>query len=189
MKIPHVVLLCGLALACGAAIAQPDYVLHATPVGPAPATRPLPGRSSHPARQIEQTIKTLVGFGTRSTLSSMETDLPPGQGINAAADWIAGQFDADFARMRRLPRSPPRHITADPASGGAVGPPHSQAHHHHQHLRHSARDRPGSGQAHGPGHRPLRLAQHQRSATRTAPLPAPTTMPPAWPFRSSAPAP
>jgi hypothetical protein len=38
-------------------------------------------------------LKTLVGFGTRSTLSSMEKDLPPGQGVSAAADWIAGQFE------------------------------------------------------------------------------------------------
>jgi hypothetical protein len=35
-----------------------------------------------PAR-MEQTIKTPVGLGTRSTLSSMERDLPPGEGISA----------------------------------------------------------------------------------------------------------
>jgi hypothetical protein len=43
--------------------------------------------------RIRQTIEKLVGFGTRSTLSSMETDLPPGTGVTAAADWIAGQFE------------------------------------------------------------------------------------------------
>ena len=41
--------------------------------------------------EIESTIKTLVAFHTRSTLSSME-NLPPGQGINAAADWIEAEF-------------------------------------------------------------------------------------------------
>src|ERR1700739_3457403 len=95
MKLPQVVLLCGLALVCGAAKAQPDYVLHATPIGPAPVD-PAIARALATIKpsQINETLKTLVGFGTRSTLSSMETDLPPGQGINAAADWIASQFEA-----------------------------------------------------------------------------------------------
>jgi hypothetical protein len=54
--------------------------------------------------EIEHTIKTLVAFHTRSTLSSMEKDLPAGaghaagaalaagEGINAAADWIESEF-------------------------------------------------------------------------------------------------
>jgi Peptidase family M28 len=42
--------------------------------------------------EIEHTIQTLVAFHTRSTLSSLEQDLPPGQGINAAADWIESEF-------------------------------------------------------------------------------------------------
>jgi len=46
---------------------------------------------------IEHTIKTLVAFHTRSTLSSMEKDLPAGQGINAAADWIESEFKRDSA--------------------------------------------------------------------------------------------
>jgi hypothetical protein len=41
---------------------------------------------------IHADIAKLVTFGTRSTLSSMNTDLPPGQGINAAADWIESEF-------------------------------------------------------------------------------------------------
>ncbi|HEY3786899.1 MAG TPA: M28 family metallopeptidase [Steroidobacteraceae bacterium] len=43
------------------------------------------------AKQVEHTIETLVSFHTRSTLSSME-QLPKGQGINAAADWIESEF-------------------------------------------------------------------------------------------------
>jgi hypothetical protein len=74
--------------------AQPDYSLNATPVAPA-APDPAIARALQAIQpaDIEKTIQALVGFGTRNTLSSMETDLPPGQGITAAADWIAGQFE------------------------------------------------------------------------------------------------
>jgi hypothetical protein len=44
------------------------------------------------AQRIQHTIETLVSFSTRNTLSSMESDLPAGQGINAAADWIEAEF-------------------------------------------------------------------------------------------------
>lgn len=44
------------------------------------------------AVRIQHTIETLISFYTRSTLSSMETDLPPGQGVNAAADWIESEL-------------------------------------------------------------------------------------------------
>src|SRR6185312_6302140 len=42
---------------------------------------------------IRHTINTLVGFGTRSTLSSMRSDLPAGQGIAPAAQWIRKEFE------------------------------------------------------------------------------------------------
>jgi hypothetical protein len=87
MKILQLVLLCGLALASTAWGAQPDYLLHVASVSPASPDRAIAHMldSIEPAH-IQQTVQTLVGFGTRSTLSSMETGLPPGQGINAAAD-------------------------------------------------------------------------------------------------------
>ncbi len=44
--------------------------------------------------KVQEDIAKLVSFGTRSTLSSMDTDLPPGHGINAAADWIESEFKA-----------------------------------------------------------------------------------------------
>ena len=44
------------------------------------------------ATQIQHTIEKLVSFHTRNTLSSMETDLPAGQGANAAADWIESEL-------------------------------------------------------------------------------------------------
>jgi len=98
MNLSQAVLLCGMALTASIGRSQPDFQLYATPLAPAtpdPAiARAL--QTVQPSR-IEQTIKTLVGFGTRSTLSSLfsksEAGLPPGQGINAAGDWIAAQFE------------------------------------------------------------------------------------------------
>jgi Peptidase family M28 len=43
--------------------------------------------------KIHQNIEKLVNFKTRNTLSSMETDLPEGTGITAAAEWIRSQFE------------------------------------------------------------------------------------------------
>ncbi len=42
--------------------------------------------------RIQATITKLVSFKNRSTLSSMDTDLPPGTGAMAAADWIEQEF-------------------------------------------------------------------------------------------------
>ena len=88
----------GVLLAVGMipvhAQAQADYQFHATPVSSAPADPAIASALAQISEaRIHQTIEKLVGFGTRDTLSSMETDLPPGTGITAAADWIAGQFE------------------------------------------------------------------------------------------------
>jgi len=103
MHVPRsirVALLMAAAFLCGKASPaqsdtpmQPDYLVDARPVAPAAADPAIAKalKGIEPAR-IETIVKTLVGFGTRSTLSSME-NLPPGQGISAAADWIAGQFE------------------------------------------------------------------------------------------------
>jgi len=45
-------------------------------------------------RQIRGTIEGLVGFKNRSTLSSMDKDLPAGQGVSAAADWITERLQS-----------------------------------------------------------------------------------------------
>uniref|UniRef100_E6Q0B6 Peptidase M28 n=1 Tax=mine drainage metagenome TaxID=410659 RepID=E6Q0B6_9ZZZZ len=74
--------------------ARADYRLYGAPLkaaAPDPAIAAALREVS--SARIQKTITTLVGFGTRSTLSSMETDLPPGQGVTAAADWIYGQFE------------------------------------------------------------------------------------------------
>jgi len=44
------------------------------------------------AANVHADIEKLVSFKNRSTLSSMETDLPPGTGVTAAADWIFAEF-------------------------------------------------------------------------------------------------
>ncbi len=94
----------GVALAAGCAVAQgthaataetkPDYEAYGARLAPAPVDPVIAAALRHiSAARIEKTITTLVGFGTRSTLSSMETYLPPGQGVTAAADWVYGQFE------------------------------------------------------------------------------------------------
>jgi len=99
MNLPRTVLFYTLALlvltvAVPFCEAQPDFEYHAeaaNPATPDPAIeRAL--QTIQPQR-IQQIIDTLVKFGTRNTLSSMEAGLPPGEGISAAADWIAGQFE------------------------------------------------------------------------------------------------
>jgi Peptidase family M28 len=75
-------------------LAQSDYKLgnHAvSTAAPDPAIAAALGKVSE--ARVRQTIEKLVSFKTRSTLSSMETDLPPGQGVTAAADWIFAQFE------------------------------------------------------------------------------------------------
>lgn len=94
MKASQVTLLGWLALITPVLAAQPDFALRATPAVPAaPDSAIVHAIDTIEPSRIEKTIDTLVRFGTRSTLSSMDTNLPPGQGINAAADWIAAQFE------------------------------------------------------------------------------------------------
>jgi Peptidase family M28 len=115
MKFPVIFLAIGVAST--ACLAQSDYLAHGSPVVPAkvdPAVKQalVPIQPAH----IEQTIKALVGFGTRSTLSSMETDLPSGQGINAAADWVESQFKKISKQCGECLEVKRDTFTADPAS-------------------------------------------------------------------------
>jgi hypothetical protein len=66
--------------------AQPDFMRQARPVAPAQADPAIVRALSliDPSR-IDQTIKTLVGYDTRNSLSSME-QMPAGKGVEAAAD-------------------------------------------------------------------------------------------------------
>lgn len=115
MKIQLAVVLLGLAAQI--CPAQADYLRYGSPLWTA---RPDPAISKALATieavHIEQTIKTLVGFGTRNTLSSMETDLPKGQGINPAADWIESQFNEISRQCGGCLKVERDTFTADPAS-------------------------------------------------------------------------
>ncbi len=63
------------------------------PITPAPADPAIAAALQQVSPDnIKAIITKLVSFKNRSTLSSMDTDLPPGTGINAAADWIESEF-------------------------------------------------------------------------------------------------
>jgi hypothetical protein len=42
--------------------------------------------------RMRHIVESLVGFGNRSTISSMEKDLPAGKGVTAAAAWLTDQY-------------------------------------------------------------------------------------------------
>jgi hypothetical protein len=63
------------------------------PIKPAPADPAIAAALQQVSPDnVKAIITKLVSFKNRSTLSSMDTDLPPGTGINAAADWIESEF-------------------------------------------------------------------------------------------------
>ena len=84
----------GLAAAPVIAKSAPhDFDAVGAPIPAAPADPAIAHALAQiSARRIQDTIETLVGFGTRHTLSSMITDLPKGQGATAAADWIESEL-------------------------------------------------------------------------------------------------
>ena len=59
------------------------------------------------AKNLRKDDLTLVGFGTRHTLST-QTD--PKRGIGAARDWIKSQFDAGRRDVRRAHDHGRRHV-------------------------------------------------------------------------------
>ena len=115
-RTPALFLCLGLSpLAC---TAQPDFQRYGRPVEPAPIDPDIrKALAAIDPSRIEQTIKTLVGFGTRNTLTSMESDIPPGHGIDAAADWIAAQFAQIAQACDGCLEVKRDTFTADPASG------------------------------------------------------------------------
>jgi peptidase M28-like protein len=123
MKLCGLVLLWACALAAPLAgvrmAAQPDFLRNATPVAPAPADPAIAqALKTIDAKGAEQIIGKLVSFGTRNALTSMDTNLPPGQGVEAAADWIEAQFQQiakDCGGCLEVKRDT---FVADPAGGG-----------------------------------------------------------------------
>ncbi len=109
----------GLVLVSLPCFAQPDYLRYGTPLSVAePDPAIATALTTIQPASIQKTIETLVSFGTRSTLSSMETDLPPGKGINAAADWIEGQLNAISKECGGCLEVKRDVFTADQTSGG-----------------------------------------------------------------------
>jgi len=94
MKIAAFLLLCATVFASTQGFSQADFAAYGHSVTPASPDAAIQRAIAtiDPAR-IHQTIEKLVGFQTRNTLSSMEQDLPPATGVEAAADWIFSQFD------------------------------------------------------------------------------------------------
>lgn len=118
MQNERALLFCGILFSCGLAFAQPDYQRHATSLRPAPPDSAIArALTSITAAQIDQTVKALVSFGTRNTLTSMDSNLPSEQGINAAADWIAGQFEEISQKCGGCLEVKRDTFVADPASG------------------------------------------------------------------------
>jgi hypothetical protein len=77
--------------------AAPDTTAAPKPLGAVTTTDTNAMLGEIDAGNIERTIRTLAGFGTRSTLSS-QTD--PNRGIGAARDWIYSQLQSSAARSK-----------------------------------------------------------------------------------------
>ncbi len=101
--------------------AQSDYLRYGKPIARGAAdpaiTRAL---TIIDASRIDQTIKTLVRFNTRNSLSSMEPDLPAGTGIDAAADWIASEFESISKSCGGCLEVKRDTFVADPASAAGT---------------------------------------------------------------------
>jgi hypothetical protein len=82
---PTLLLLAGMAPA--------TFAVAQGPVTPAPVDPAIAKAiGSISPDKVYADIEKLVSFKNRSTLSSMDTDLPPGTGVTAAADWIFEEF-------------------------------------------------------------------------------------------------
>ena len=146
--------------------AAPDFAATGQPISAAPADpaiRQALGQVS--PRQIRRTIETLVSFGNRNTLSSMETSLPQGTGVSAAADWLQKELQQYSADCGGCLEVKTRHLHGDSSIAD------SETHHDHQRLRSLARNRSQAGEADLSGDGSLRFAgrgctQHQIPRTR-----------------------
>lgn len=121
MNFPQKCLLWALCLSAPLCSAQADFTVRTRSVVPPPPDAAI-GRavdSINPGR-IRQSITTLVRFQTRNSLSSMETGLPAGTGIEAAADWIAGEFGRISAQCGGCLEVRRDTFVADPASAAGA---------------------------------------------------------------------
>jgi hypothetical protein len=80
------------------AASRADYVVAGSPIAVSPADEHIAAALKEvSADRIKANIEALVGFKNRNTISSTETDLPPGTGALAAAAWVKAQFQS-FSR-------------------------------------------------------------------------------------------
>jgi hypothetical protein len=98
LKFSAAVVFVGITCSVGLSIAPAqtvDFKATGAPLTAAPADKEIVA-AIHAAspEKVRQNIEALVNFKNRMTTSSMETDLPPGTGILAAAEYIKGQFEA-----------------------------------------------------------------------------------------------
>ena len=135
------------------------------PIQPAPADPAIAAALRQVSvERIQADIAKLVTFKNRSTLSSMETDLPRHRHQRRCRlDHVRVQ--AHLGGLWRLSRGEARRVHRAPADRPGLA--HPEADQTHQHLRRHARQRPRPGRAPGARHRSLRLAQlghpeHQR---------------------------
>jgi len=71
-----------------------DYKVAGAPIFAAPVDKQIATALKRVnADKIREDITALVNFNNRSTVSSVETNLPPGTGVLAASDWIKAQFE------------------------------------------------------------------------------------------------
>jgi hypothetical protein len=92
---PLAAVLSALALACASSgdAAQRDLDATGAPIRPMRTDAAIAGALARISpTTIQHTIATLVAFHNRSTVSSIDKDLPSGTGVSAAADWIESQF-------------------------------------------------------------------------------------------------
>ena len=90
------------SLVLGVLIAKTGWAQTPVDGGPLAPTKPDPviaaALSGISAEHVQRDIAKLVSFGTRNTLSSMDTGLPPDQGINVAAAWLESGYRAISAQ-------------------------------------------------------------------------------------------
>jgi len=72
-----------------------DYAVAGSPIAASPVDQQIAAALKKVSQEkIKANIETLVAFKNRSTVSSLDTDLPAGTGVLAASDWLKAQFES-----------------------------------------------------------------------------------------------
>jgi len=90
-----VLAVCATALCAQTASGGLDFERAGKPIAAEPIDKQIDAALKAVSTEtIRANIEKLVSFNNRSTISSVETDLPPGTGVIAASEWIEAQFKA-----------------------------------------------------------------------------------------------